>query len=165
MGGTDAAPGQIPYIASLRWLGLHHFCGASIIRKNFVLTAGHCMEGYVPEDVGVAVGALLLSDGGFLHQCTRIITHPNYTIYQVTSDVALVQVADPFVYNLEVQPIGISNQYIEGDVAARVSGWGMTHVKFLRTGLARKLKFVFCFNFSMRTINCQIICKPWRLKL
>ena len=42
VGGTDALDGQFPHQISLRRLG-SHTCGGSIISRNYVLTAAHCV--------------------------------------------------------------------------------------------------------------------------
>lgn len=46
VGGSNASPGQFPYIASLRRvLTGSHFCGGVIINNAYVLTAAHCTRG------------------------------------------------------------------------------------------------------------------------
>lgn len=42
VGGNDASPGQFPYQVSLRMDDVH-ICGGSIITKDWVLTAAHCV--------------------------------------------------------------------------------------------------------------------------
>ena len=42
-GGTNAAPGQYPWMVSFQQYGIHK-CGGSIISPYFILTAGHCVE-------------------------------------------------------------------------------------------------------------------------
>jgi len=45
VGGEEAPEGAYPYVASLQW-GLFktsHFCAGSIIKEQWILTAGHCI--------------------------------------------------------------------------------------------------------------------------
>jgi len=42
VGGENASEGQFPHQVSLRRSG-SHTCGGSIISKNFILTAAHCV--------------------------------------------------------------------------------------------------------------------------
>lgn len=128
VGGVDAAPNQIPYIASLRHSATgNHFCGGSIIRPRWVLSAAHCTEDYEPEVMYVVVGAILLSSGGVEHDVSRIINHPEYLPDLLTADVSLVQVQQPFTFNDAVQLIQVGTEYIS-EANAVVSGWGLTNV-------------------------------------
>lgn len=43
VGGVDATLGQFPHQISLRQSG-SHICGGSIISRDFILTAGHCVS-------------------------------------------------------------------------------------------------------------------------
>ena len=50
VGGEEAADGEFPWQVSLRQiagLGATHFCGGSVIDKDWVLTAAHCCAGQV----------------------------------------------------------------------------------------------------------------------
>lgn len=128
MGGIDAAPNQIPYIASLRYRPSgNHFCGSSIIGPRWVLSAAHCTDGVEPEQIIVVVGAVLLSSGGVAHDARLVLNHPEYTEELLTADISLVQVHDAFSFNDAVQMIGVGTEYIY-EASAVVSGWGLTNV-------------------------------------
>ena len=45
VGGSDAASNEIPWIVSLATTS--HFCGGSIVNSRTILTAAHCIDGYV----------------------------------------------------------------------------------------------------------------------
>ncbi|CAF4836921.1 unnamed protein product [Pieris macdunnoughi] len=60
VGGTEAAEGEFPYLASLRVYDyrntLIHFCGSSIISHWLVMTAAHCMLDYPIDRIEEVVG-------------------------------------------------------------------------------------------------------------
>lgn len=60
-GGTDAVPGDFPYIVSLKsseGTGSHH-CGGSLLDSTTVVTAAHCTTGFPPESLTVSAGSVV----------------------------------------------------------------------------------------------------------
>merc|ERR1712002_343856 len=51
VGGTQASEGQFPWQASLQRYG-SHFCGASLITANHVMTAAHCANSGTTVNLG-----------------------------------------------------------------------------------------------------------------
>uniref|UniRef100_A0A672SVE0 trypsin n=1 Tax=Sinocyclocheilus grahami TaxID=75366 RepID=A0A672SVE0_SINGR len=43
IGGKEAKPHSRPYMASIQYIN-HHTCGGMLIRKDYVLTAAHCLK-------------------------------------------------------------------------------------------------------------------------
>lgn len=60
VGGQDADDGQFPFIVSLRLSGSHS-CGGSIINESYILTAAHCISGYVTDETNICVAVIKFS--------------------------------------------------------------------------------------------------------
>merc|ERR1719318_2357717 len=56
IGGEEAPLHEFPWQISLRALGVH-ICGGSIINRNQVITAAHCVKGSLPILDSVVAGA------------------------------------------------------------------------------------------------------------
>lgn len=79
--GDEVERGAYPFMASLQsefYDG--HFCGASLVHENYVLTAGHCTDGMDVDDFYVVLGMHDRSDlsEGEVFEVDEIISHPNY---------------------------------------------------------------------------------------
>lgn len=144
IGGTTASPGQFPWAAALIRRGLSRTggfsCGATILSRSWVLTAGHCVLDYddrypdsiygnyvAPSYFDVLTGTTSIAgSGGTRIQVAAIHPHPSYDWLERDYDVALLRLARP-TPDAEIALIGGS----EGDlddagVAATVAGWGVT---------------------------------------
>lgn len=141
VGGQNAQPGQFPYLASLRRANGNHFCGSSIIRPSWVLSAAHCTEDFADDGITVVVGTHLLSAGGVRFQSSRIINHEEYNRARLTNDISVVQVAGTFTYTDLVQPIGIGFGTI-GEADAQVSGWGLLTVSVITLTKVETMKLM-----------------------
>jgi trypsin len=128
VGGTDAIANEFPFQASLQYENQGHGCGGSLVASNWVLTAAHCVRGYVKEKMLVVMGLHDRSKTevavGF--QIEEIIIHPQYGLHGLENDLALIKLQGHSV----IRPIALNeDDFAVSPVSppkAWVSGWGMT---------------------------------------
>lgn len=146
MSGSDADPGEAPYQCSLQ-IKSKHFCGCAILNSRFILSAAHCLLGYIievdlnikkynetyfflynfserPRDVEVLVGTNNLKAGGTRYKTNKTFIHEDYDKSNYAYDIALLRVQSPIEFNSKVQPIEISHKVIQPGTPLKVTGWG-----------------------------------------
>jgi secreted trypsin-like serine protease len=136
VGGEPVPNGDYPFVASLGDVTYgatayrRHFCGASLIDHNSVLTAAHCVEGTPKWPLRVTVGRTVLSgSGGQTRRVSRIVIHPSrFTgVSNRTYDAAVLTLNNPVRGIPAIRLAGISQDALEkpGRLAT-VAGWGNT---------------------------------------
>ena len=144
VGGTAASTGEYPWqvalvSASQSNVFFGQFCGGSLIAKDWVLTAAHCLTGNSgdarPSDIDVVLGINNLSDGptagnqGVRRDVAQIIMHPNYgSTNTEDSDIALLRLAEPVELSCTINTIEYATSseaalYAAGQTAT-ITGWG-----------------------------------------
>ena len=129
VGGVTADVGEFPFIVSLQ-RSSSHFCGGSLVHKNWVLTAAHCVTG--GSTVGLQLRVGLYKQGTLANVETfsaqKIVIHPQYDSGKSDYDFALIQLKgeskiEP-VY-LNYLPLYFSDDEEETEMAT-TAGWGTT---------------------------------------
>ncbi|KAJ3644820.1 hypothetical protein Zmor_022522 [Zophobas morio] len=123
IGGQTAAPGQFPFVASLRNESNGLWGAASILNENWLVTAAHCVEGYTTANLSVVVGSTRITSGGVHHTLASILQSPSYDPLTAENDIALLQVQDAITFDDSVQPIEIARG--ANNQSATVLGWGL----------------------------------------
>ena len=133
IGGEKASWGNHKWQAALlvSWIANPvnaQFCGGSLVRQNWVVTAAHCVDGNtLPQDVHILTGTANLASGGKRSNVEAIYIHENYDNRQHNNDIALLKLKDnglgePIkpITDREEPKIVISNQ------KTMITGWGIT---------------------------------------
>ncbi|MGW0895223.1 S1 family peptidase [Saccharopolyspora sp. NPDC002578] len=120
VGGHDATE-EYPFMVSLQQQG-QHFCGGSLIRPDWVVTAAHCAAAVEPEDVTTRIGSGDRTTGGAETGVAELVVHPGYDQAAPGDDVALVRLDRP----VEQQPISLAADSGAPGDPTRIIGWGVT---------------------------------------
>lgn len=140
IGGENASTKEFPFIVNI-WQNspkdsfVDHLCGGSLVAKNWVLTAAHCvLEDVTDKTVGTVkvaelslfVGSDLISgEGGREYKVKSIVVHPDFSWPK--HDIALVELTEDVA---DVAPIAMNTKKDLGasqaGLVATVAGWGLT---------------------------------------
>lgn len=150
-GGKLVTPGQFPYQVGLHTYtssGAGYICGGSITAKNWVLTAGHCIDGFVFKTLSftnyislsyrkvsatVVAGSININDyddNSQIRSASKgdLYLHPSYQKGSLKNDIGMIFVQD-LLFTDFVQPVDLlySNETYEKE-RAYVTGWGVVDV-------------------------------------
>ncbi|XP_053641246.2 trypsin-7-like [Cherax quadricarinatus] len=142
VGGVEVSPHEFPWLVGLQFNNKTIYtCGGSIINNLYILTAGHCLydleTSQLRDPTCIRVG--IADHNQASHQddvpgVTRLVNiqgysiHPNYNLFNITDDIALVKLAQPLDLSShrEIRSVCLppnDNQTYQG-LTATAAGWG-----------------------------------------
>ncbi|KAJ1948664.1 hypothetical protein FBU59_001486 [Linderina macrospora] len=132
--GGDVAPAGKYKFASVVTLdigGRTHTCAGTIISKNFIVTAGHCLvsgDGLTvnsPQNITAGYGSNESANQTFL-TAKKLFLHPNYNPAVFENDIGIIQVADIPLDGVTSGKVPVYKGLLETTQVVTAIGWGMT---------------------------------------
>jgi len=120
IGGDDARPNDFGYTVSLED-DIGHFCGATLVRRDIVISAAHCAGG----DMWARVGAHRISrnEGSRIRVKEEIISR-DYNSRTTDYDFMILVLEDPAPANIPLARIFDGSDRLREDDSLTVIGWG-----------------------------------------
>lgn len=143
--GRNARRNEFPHQVAILFRNGPYFtftCAGSIYNRNFIITAGHCLEGangrkLAPADLRVIAGELEVpilepANSQKLIQVSSINIHKSFDgnlTPLLLNDIGMIELAVPLNYSASVRKIRVAfpNEAVSSGVAD-VAGWGRTEV-------------------------------------
>lgn len=125
VGGEEAKVGEFPFMVSLQNpQNGRHFCGGSLIAKNWVLTAAHCVNDSDPVQIRIGLHDLRETQGSEVFTVKRKFIHPEYNRVRYDADYALLELsADSKFKPVKIQAAEVD---FEASFDVLTAGWGVT---------------------------------------
>lgn len=178
IGGEDARRGDWPWQALLLLHGRYPFCGGSLIDRQWILTAAHCVAPRplyakatkTPENLVIRLGETDTKkyEGSEKDiNVEKIIYHNDYSWDGLNNDIALIKLAEPVKFTDYIQPICLASLEAPADTKCYITGWGKmkhpgTMVRKLQQGLLPIQPKAACSKLNTgnlwMTITDQMIC-------
>jgi secreted trypsin-like serine protease len=126
VGGTEAAVGAWPGTVAL-YSGSQQICGGTLVAKNWVLTAGHCVRPGTPNGgvTKVVIGRHKLSstDGESI-PVKKATRHPGFNSSTLDNDLSLLELEAPSTGKLAKLVAPTSFAALSATEMLTVVGWG-----------------------------------------
>ena len=138
VGGQKSLEGVWPWMAAMVYKNAindyyGHFCGATLIHPDWVLTAAHCIKDEEIDDFYIILGRSNLdSMEGEQIEVDQIIIHPDFNDYTSDFDLALLHLRHSSQQQYiriipQDDPLGLTAP----DTQATIIGWGDTLKPFM----------------------------------
>ncbi|KAL9693689.1 hypothetical protein quinque_012974 [Culex quinquefasciatus] len=130
VGGRPTGVNQYPWLARLVYDGQFH-CGASLLTRDYVLTAAHCVRRLKRNKIRVVLGDhdqfIATETTAIQRAVTAIIRHRSFDQNSYNHDIALLKLRKPVDFTKTIKPVCLPKDRSEpsGQIGT-VVGWGRT---------------------------------------
>lgn len=106
-----------------------HKCGGSIIDKDHILTAAHCVDGLSADRLRIRAGSNQHASGGKLVKVAKIMQHSEFDAKTIKNDIAVLKLASSLDFGSTISAVELPSSADDTpQVGTRcsVTGWGST---------------------------------------
>ncbi len=151
VGGQTAQPADFPTVVALENSPGNWFCTGTLIDKDWVLTAAHCVEGETAANLSIRFDDANINDttGGKVVAVAEIHGHPGYVEANWDNDIALIKLATSVT---DREPTPVHRPIVASATTVIEVGYGDADINGNGAGILRKL--------STPTIDCATTQDP-----
>ncbi|XP_042534085.1 transmembrane protease serine 11G-like [Dipodomys spectabilis] len=153
-GGKTADQAAWPWQASLQMDG-SHWCGASLISEEWLLTAAHCFDNSKNPKLWTVSFGTTLRPPLMSRRVESIIIHENYAAHEHDDDIAVVRLSTPVFFSEDVHRVCLPEATLEVLPKSKVfvTGWGATKVNGPFPNTLRQVEVEIISNDVCNQVN------------
>lgn len=130
IGGHNTDITKHPWQVSVQ-LAKNHFCGGSLIKSQWIVTAAHCVDDEDDyKNLTVRLGSTNTTSGGQVIGIDKVILHPGWNFsetLQYDNDIALIKLSSPFTdTTAKTVSLPSASSTVPDGAIIVVTGWGST---------------------------------------
>jgi secreted trypsin-like serine protease len=130
VGGKEAKPNSWPWQVQIRYNG-GHYCGASLLSNDWIITAAHCLRGNSPSGFSFRLGRHSKTGTEASEQiasAATVIIHEAYSPLTINNDVGVIRITPTLTSTPQVSAVCLPKALTElpDDHNVHVTGWGAT---------------------------------------